>query len=125
MTTNTDVATETEPSTTQRRWLGALGIGIVGAISDILATPQAAQAGLASPCCSLATNTKCSATACRNCGCSSCYHFTCPAGYYKQYWWCTSGTRLIGCGECTKSTSTCWSGPFACSIWWDDGACPC
>jgi hypothetical protein len=44
--------------------------------------------------------------------------FTCPEGYYRQWWHCCEGTRLLGCGECTTNTSTCWSGSFACSIWW-------
>jgi hypothetical protein len=44
--------------------------------------------------------------------------FKCPPGYHRQWWHCCEGTRLIGCGECTTSTSTCWSGSFECSIWW-------
>jgi hypothetical protein len=45
-------------------------------------------------------------------------NFTCPEGYHRQWWHCCEGTRLLGCGECTTSTSTCWSGSFECSIWW-------
>jgi hypothetical protein len=44
--------------------------------------------------------------------------FSCPDGYYRQWWHCCEGTRLIGCGECTTSTEACWRGSFACSIWW-------
>jgi len=45
-------------------------------------------------------------------------NYYCPQGYYRQWWYCTQGTRQVACAECTKSTSTCWSGPFVCSIWW-------
>src|SRR3712207_6464553 len=45
-------------------------------------------------------------------------NFRCPDGYHRQWWHCCEGTRLLGCGECTTSTATCWSGSFACSIWW-------
>jgi hypothetical protein len=53
--------------------------------------------------------------------------YTCPDGYYKQWWFCCQGTRQVGCGECTKSTSTCSELPvrddnYACSIWWYTGA---
>ncbi len=47
--------------------------------------------------------------------------YTCPSGWYRQWWFCCEGTRQAGCGECTKSTSTCWQGPFECSIWWWTG----
>ena len=110
--------------TRQRRALGALGIGMVAAIADVLATPEAASAGLSSPCCHLATNTQCSAS-CSG-GCTTCYNYHCPSGSYKEYWWCFAGSRLIGCGECQKTGSDCWSGgnTYTCSIWWDDNACP-
>jgi hypothetical protein len=45
-------------------------------------------------------------------------NYYCPQGYYRQWWYCTQGTRQVACAECTKSSSTCWSGPFVCSIWW-------
>jgi hypothetical protein len=45
--------------------------------------------------------------------------YTCPPGFVKQHWTCLEGTRQIGCGECAQSPSTsCWAGPFDCSIWW-------
>jgi hypothetical protein len=47
--------------------------------------------------------------------------YTCPEGWHRQWWFCCEGTRQAGCGECTKSTSTCWQGPFECSIWWWTG----
>lgn len=50
--------------------------------------------------------------------------YSCPDGYHQQYWTCCEGTHLVGCGECTTSTSTCWQGDFECSIWWDiEGSC--
>lgn len=48
-------------------------------------------------------------------------NYTCPSGWYRQWWFCCEGTRQVGCGECTRSTTTCWSGPFICSIWWWTG----
>jgi hypothetical protein len=48
--------------------------------------------------------------------------YTCPSGYYRQWWYCCEGTQQIACGECTPSPSTCWSGPWECSIWWYTGA---
>lgn len=48
-------------------------------------------------------------------------NYTCPEGWHRQYWTCCDGTRIAGCGECTRSTSTCWVGPFECSIWWWTG----
>lgn len=48
-------------------------------------------------------------------------HYTCPQGYYRQWWYCCEGTQQVACGECTTSPSTCWSGPFECSIWWYTG----
>jgi hypothetical protein len=47
--------------------------------------------------------------------------FTCPEGNYRQWWYCCEGTQQIACGECTVSQSTCWTGPWACSIWWYTG----
>lgn len=44
--------------------------------------------------------------------------YTCPDGWNRQWWFCCEGSTQVGCGECTKSTSTCWEGPFECSIWW-------
>jgi len=48
-------------------------------------------------------------------------NFTCPQGYYRQWWYCCEGTQQIACAECTTSQNTCWSGSFACSIWWYTG----
>lgn len=66
-------------------------------------------------CCHLALpNTECSYS-------GSKANYTCPPGYYRQWWFCCEGTQQIGCGECTGDSSTCWSGPFVCSIWWWTG----
>jgi hypothetical protein len=46
-------------------------------------------------------------------------NYICPPGYHRQWWHCCEGTHLVGCGECTTDTSTCWEGSFACSIWWN------
>lgn len=48
-------------------------------------------------------------------------NYTCPDGYYRQWWFCCEGTQQVGCGECTTDESTCWSGDFYCSIWWWTG----
>ena len=44
--------------------------------------------------------------------------YTCPEGFYQQYWTCVEGTRIAACAECTESQETCWEGDFHCSIWW-------
>ena len=48
-------------------------------------------------------------------------NYSCPQGFYKQSWYCCEGTQQVGCGECTTNQDTCWSGDFACSIWWYSG----
>ncbi len=104
---------------------GAFGIAAIGAIASMLANAQPASAGLASPCCGLATNTRCGTSRCpSNCkqGCSS---YDCPPNFQRHWWYCMAGARPIGCGECVPATSTsCDVGPFKCSIWWDDNYCP-
>lgn len=45
-------------------------------------------------------------------------NFVCPEGFHKHWWNCCEGTQIISCGECTVSTSSCWGGPWECSIWW-------
>lgn len=47
--------------------------------------------------------------------------YVCPPGWYRQWWYCCQGSRMAGCGECTRSQNTCWQGPFNCSIWWWEG----
>ncbi|GAA1660633.1 hypothetical protein GCM10009765_07650 [Fodinicola feengrottensis] len=95
--------------------LGAGGMALVGGLAGVLATAEPAAADCqGSPCCHLARCNKCA---------GSCWNWGCPGGYTRQYWGCVAGSRPIWCGECTTSTSTCWSGTFYCSIWWDDNAC--
>jgi hypothetical protein len=48
-------------------------------------------------------------------------NFSCPSGYYRQWWYCCEGSQQIACAECTTNPNTCWSGTFACSIWWYTG----
>lgn len=48
-------------------------------------------------------------------------NFTCPEGYHRHWWYCCEGSQQIACGECTQSTSSCWQGPWECSIWWYTG----
>ncbi|WP_279579529.1 hypothetical protein [Fodinicola feengrottensis] len=91
-------------------------MALVGGLAGVLATAEPAAADCqGSPCCHLARCNKCA---------GSCWNWGCPGGYTRQqYWGCVAGSRPIWCGECTTSTSTCWSGTFYCSIWWDDNAC--
>ena len=66
----------------------------------------------ADQCCTLATPVECSYKGKKS-------DYTCPEGYVKLLWVCTEGTRLVGCGECSKRPATnCYAGPWVCSIWW-------
>ncbi|GII21647.1 hypothetical protein Pme01_12440 [Planosporangium mesophilum] len=98
------------------RMLSVGGMALVGGLAGATALPKAAAADCqGSPCCYLASCTKCS---------GRCWGWTCPSGYYRTYWWCMAGTRPIVCGECVKNnTGGCGSGPYACSYWFDDNAC--
>ncbi len=49
--------------------------------------------------------------------------FTCPDGFHPTYWACCEGTQLVACGECSQSSSSCYGGPWECSIWWTMGTC--
>lgn len=46
-------------------------------------------------------------------------NYTCPSGTQKMWWYCCYGGRILGCGECTTSTVSCWYGEFKCSKWWE------
>jgi hypothetical protein len=46
-------------------------------------------------------------------------NFTCPEGYYRQWWYCLEGTRRFACGECTTYALSCYGGNYACSIFWE------
>lgn len=98
-------------------WAGRVGIVVVGGAAGLagLSDPAAAYCGLQySPCCCLGSSRKC-ANGCR---------FTCPSGYHRTAWYCatSSGSRVFGCGECAAGT-TCHSGPYYCSVYWDDAYC--
>jgi hypothetical protein len=100
--------TETDVRRPTRRSLFVRATGASAAVFAWMAARGAAEAG-AYPyhCCGLATNTHCS-------GCPS-GSFSCPSGYHRKYWFCCQNGGLYGCGECTKSTTSCFSGPFKCS----------
>ncbi|WP_331771900.1 hypothetical protein OG948_50930 (plasmid) [Embleya sp. NBC_00888] len=100
---------------------GARGIGvkalagasafIAGLATLINATPAAADCQ-GSPCCSLASCTMCNYRVAHD-------RFYCPTGYNRTVWSCVSGSSMFWCGECSGGTS-CWNGPFACSIWFNN-----
>ena len=48
-------------------------------------------------------------------------NFTCPPGFQRTWWFCCEGTRQVACAECA-SGSSCWQGPWNCSIWWYTGS---
>ncbi len=126
MTTAIHEVEEVSAPSHRRFTFGAFGIAAIGAIAATLAKAQPASAALPSPCCSLGSNTKCLTTRCSaNCK-GGCPNYSCPGGYQAAWWYCSAGARLIGCGECVTATRypNCNTGADACSIWWDDNACP-
>lgn len=44
--------------------------------------------------------------------------YTCPQGYYRQWWFCPPTNSFGACAECTTDKDTCWRGDFLCSTWW-------
>lgn len=48
--------------------------------------------------------------------------YICPNGFNKTVWFCTSGSVVYGCGECSGGTS-CYYGPFDCSIIFEARRC--
>lgn len=100
-----------EPRRTSRRYaLMTVGSAFVAGLATLLNAKPAAADCQGSPCCSLAS-------------CTICYYevskdrWKCPPGYYRTYWTCVSGSGItFGCGECSAGPS-CWTGPFACSVW--------
>lgn len=89
--------------------LGAATAVIAGLATVLKASPAVADCQ-GSPCCSLAKCNQCHYAVSKD-------RYTCPSGYRRSYWTCVSGSRTYGCGECTTG-SNCWTGPFACSIWY-------
>jgi hypothetical protein len=45
-------------------------------------------------------------------------HFSCPRGTSKHVWYCRAGHFIYHCWEC-NSGSTCWTGSFKCSNYWE------
>lgn len=88
--------------------LSLLGAGLVGALAKTwVDAPDAA----ASPyCCNLAfpNGPWCGGT-------QGSGNFTCPSGYYKQFWTCCAPAGLVSCWECTTDSSTCEGGSYVCS----------
>jgi hypothetical protein len=101
---------------TRRTFLG-IGSAFIAAVAA-LSTPEAASADCqSSPCCCLASCTKCSLNACGG--------WSCPSGYTAQCWNCTSGGRWYVCGECTNG-SNCYNGSsYNCSIWFGESSPGC
>ncbi len=87
-------------------WMGRVGLAVVGSVSGVTALSEPAHAGPG--CCNLGSST--------NCGGSG-PGFRCPSGYRKRAWYCASGGRTYGCGECTTGNS-CRTGRYACSEVW-------
>ncbi|GII95824.1 hypothetical protein [Sinosporangium siamense] len=94
----------------RRNMLLASASALVAGLATLLNPARAAADCLGSPCCYLASCTRCSYS-----GSPSSY--TCPPGYYKTYWTCVSGGYTYACGECSGGPS-CYQGPWPCSIWY-------
>ncbi|GAA1704916.1 hypothetical protein GCM10009765_62590 [Fodinicola feengrottensis] len=103
---------EIEQTISGRRRFGLLAASsaFIAGLAVLLDSKAAAADCLGSPCCSLATCTWCYYQVSRD-------RYTCPSGYHRVLWTCTSGGFTWGCGECSGNASTCWQGPFNCSIW--------
>ncbi len=103
------------------RWAKSIGSFVLAFADDLTneavaskGTPDGDKEGeyLVPGCCYLALpNTECAYTGSKS-------NYTCPSGYYRQWWYCTEGSRRRACAECTTSRDNCWTGDFNCSIWW-------
>jgi hypothetical protein len=99
-----------------RRSLLRVGTALIAALAA-MSTPEPASADCqGSPCCSLAS--------CTRCNLNFCGGWSCPSGYNATCWNCTSGGKWYVCGECSAGTN-CYSGPWACSIWFQQSAPGC
>ena len=96
-------------------WFSRLGLGLLAAADGGYGSDDAPPEEPIPACCVLALPD----TECQYQGDKS--NYACPSGFYRQWWFCCEGTRQAACGECTESSSTCWAGPFQCSIWWWTG----
>jgi hypothetical protein len=107
-----------ESGTYSRRAALRLGAAFVAAIATLTTTSKVSATDCQhSPCCHLASCTKCQVAPCSG--------WYCPVGYRNTCWNCSSGGSWYMCGECSAG-STCYTGPWACSIWsWEAGpGCP-
>lgn len=93
------------------KWMGRVGITVVGGIAGTAALADPAMACIQAGCCCLAKQPG---------GCpGSGPTFTCPQGYRKRVWYCCGGGRLQGCGECQTGTGDCFhGGTYKCSEHW-------
>jgi hypothetical protein len=110
-----DSATANEPLIGGRATRRSLAKGATAFIAGLatLLYPSTASACATQPdqCCVLATCTLCRYQVSR-------FRFTCPSGYNRHVWSCINPDgRRVYCGECTGASS-CWYGPFNCSIWY-------
>jgi hypothetical protein len=107
-----DIVDLATPRRTGRRFaLLASTSAIIAGLATLIDGKAASAADCQnSPCCSLAR-------------CNLCFYkvahdrYECPSGYFRVMWTCVSGGVTWGCGECSTNASSCWSGSFACSIW--------
>ncbi|MEU5108141.1 MULTISPECIES: hypothetical protein [unclassified Streptomyces] len=111
---STGVVTELEELSNQparrRRLLRDSSTAFVAGLAALFMGDRANAADCQnSPCCSLAKCNQCSYSVNKE-------RYTCPSGYNRRTWSCVKGSNRYYCGECAKG-SDCWSGPFACSIW--------
>lgn len=105
-----------EKGTVTRRSVFGIGTAFIAAVAA-LSTPTVASADCQnSPCCSLASCTRCSVGICGG--------WNCPSGYTATCWNCVSGGKWYVCGECSAG-STCYNGPWACSIWFQQSGPGC
>ncbi len=96
----------------RRRFLrraSGVGAAVVGAIAVTWTDAPAALAGNLG-CCDLAypNGPWCG-------GHRGMSNFSCPSGYHKTAWYCNIGNDGYGCYECSKSSTSCYGGPWACS----------
>ncbi len=102
---------ETVAHRTGRRFaVLTLGSAVIAGLATLLNAKPAAADCQGSPCCSLARCNLCDYQVSHD-------RYTCPSGYYRVLWTCTSAGITWGCGECSTSSSSCYSGSYACSIY--------
>jgi hypothetical protein len=116
-----DLRSQNEPALPRgaivtRRSVFGIGTSVIAALAA-LSSPISASADCQnSPCCCLASCTRCSLNPCGG--------WYCPSGYNATCWNCTSGGKWYVCGECSQG-SDCYHGPWACSIWFQQSSPGC